>query len=352
MLFFAKISERYAKYRHVSVTHYSFLIPILFFTLVIGLRYMVGTDYEGYLGIVQGTTSHSFFHSVEPFFQHLILFIEKYELHFSFFFIITAFIQILFFYKFFDSKIIFLLPWAIPMFIMNEIGSLENGVRHFTAVMLFFYSTRFIKNQQLVYYVISILIIYFFHKSVLICLPLYFFARREIIKSVYLQFGLVLFFLLSSTFLRGVLINLSQQLIVVWGYGNYMDFDIKSYTTGFGYIILWMLNFIMIGYYPKLEEVYQKNGFLIYWNIYYLSLLLKPLLDLAGWLSRINWYFNKFNFLILAFLLHYLYQHRNNPIHQFFFIFVLFWVVTIFIYSIMTGANLMSPYYFIWDNYY
>ena len=349
MLAFAKISAHYAKTRHVPITHFSFLLPILFFSLVIGLRYMVGSDYETYLTLIKNTTSVSYFKSIEPMFKYLMLFIEKYSLHFSYFFIISAFIQIFFFYKSFDRPLLFLLPWAVPLFIMTEIGSLENGVRHFTALMMFFYSLKHIKNQKLVYYVGTILFASLFHKSVLLCLPLYFVARLEVIKSVYLQFCLVLFFLVGSEFLSSLLIRLSLRLIVLFGYENYMESIGQGRETGIGYFVQWFINFIIIGFYPKLKEAYQKNGFLVYWNLFYVGLLLKPMLDLVSVLTRINWYFYKFRFIILAFLLHYLYQHRNNPIYLVFFIIFLFLNIIIFIHGIMQGSNHMSPFYFIWD---
>jgi len=349
MLLFAKRSVSLAKTgKHITVTNYTFFIPILVFSLVIGLRYMVGIDYERYLMLIEDGASDFYFQSIEPVYQYLILFIEKHSLHFSFFFILSAFIQIFFFYKAFDRPLLFLLPWAIPLFIMTEIGSLENGVRHFTALLIFFYSLKHIKNQKLVYYIITVLLASLFHKSVLICFPLYFFTGREIIKSVYLRFGLVLFFLLASSFLRGQLLSISAQLIVVLGYGNYLDAD-KLVETGLGIYVIWIVNFILIGFYPKLKDTYHKNGFLIYWNIFYIGLLLKPLLDYIQVFSRMNWYFYKFRFLIIAFLLHYLFHHRKNPVNMFFFVFVLLIMIVLFIYNIIIGSEQMSPFYFIWD---
>jgi len=351
MLVFAKISAHSAKIRRIKITHYSFVIPILFFTSVVGLRYMVGVDYGTYLDLIKNTTSDYYFHSIEPVYQYLILFIEKNSLHFSYFFIISAFLQIVFFYKSFDRPLLFLLPWAVPMFIMAEIGPLQNVVRHYTAIMIFFYALNHIKNQKLVYYAITIFIASLFHRSILVCLPLYFLGGRELVKSAYLRFGLVLFFLIASAFLRNALLSISGQLIIMLGYAHHLKTNVFE-KTGLGIYLIWIVNFIIIGYYPKLKEAYRKNGFMIYWNLFYIGLLVKPMLDYIIALSRMNWYFYKLRFLILAFLLHYLYQHRNDQVHFLFFFIVLCCVVVIFIYSIMVGNDQMAPYYFIWDHYY
>jgi len=349
LLLYAKQSTRLSKFRHVPITDYSFVIPILFFSLIIGLRYMVGTDYPTYLNLVQNSTTVPYFHSLEPFFQHLILFIERYNLHFSWFFIISAFLQIFFFYKSFDRPLLFLLPWAVPLFLMQEMGALVNVVRHFTALMIFFYSLKHIKDHKLIYYIITILIASLFHTSVLICLPLYFIVQRELIKSVFLRFGLVLIFLIAAEVLRSILLRFSEQLFILFGYGKYLNSEMRDDNAGIGYILILILNFIIIGFYTKLKEYYLKSGFMIYWNLFYFGLLLKPIFDFFGHTARVNWYFYKFRFLLSAFLLHYLYQHRNNPIYLVFFIIFLFLNIFIFIHGIMKGSNDMSPFYFIWD---
>ena len=333
-------------------THYSLsvFLSILIFSIVIGCRYMVGVDYAGYLSIYESAPNSYQVEGLEFFFRYVINFLAGHQWHYSWFFIISAFLQIYFFYKSFDDDIKYLLPWAVATFLMTEIGSLENGIRHFVALMIFFYSLRYIKAKRLFYYLGTIAFASLFHTSALLCIPLYWLLGHNIFRNVWLQLILLCFFAIISPYFISFVKNFTG-LLVLLGYDGYLTMLEEEGSGGIGFYVTWVLNILIILFFPKLYATYKNKGFIIYWNLFYIGLLLKPMTDFIQVLSRINWYFYKFRFLILAFLLHYLYTRRHvNSTYYFLYCFFLGWVIIFFLYEIYAGANMMSPFYFFWQS--
>lgn len=325
-------------------------LSILIFSVIIGCRYMVGVDYAGYLSIYESAPDSYQVEGLEFFFRHLINFLAGSQLHFSYFFVISAFLQIFFFYKSFSEDIKCLLPWAIMTFLMTEIGPLENGIRHFVALMIFFYSLRYIKEKRLFYYLCTIIFAGLFHASALLCIPLYWILGHNLFKNIGIQFILLCISVLLSSYFVSVVENFTSLLILL-GYDGYLTMLEEEGSSGIGFYVTWGLNVLIILFFPKLYAAYKDKGFIIYWNLFYIGLLLKPMTDFIQVLSRINWYFYKFRFLILAFLLHYLYTRRHiNSSYYFLYCFFLGWVIIFFLYEIYAGANMMSPFYFFWQS--
>lgn len=351
MVLFARKSVRLSllEQRELPIYHRTILIPILLFTLAIGCRYMVGVDYGSYLEILEEGSDGFRAEQLEFFFKWLTLIISDYQFHFIWFFVIAAFVQIFFFYKAFDKTIFMLLPFAVATFLMTELGALENGIRQFAALMIFFYALTFIKKKELIKYLLLVLLGALFHKSVLLCLPLYWILNRNIFKNIILQYVLLIAVILVATPLLNVLLENMDTILPVFEYDYYSDKLQIEGEGGLGFYATWAINFMIIGFFPYLKQYYKDNGFIIYWNLFYIGLLLKPLTDFIQILSRINWYFYKFRFVILAFLLYYLYQHRKEPMCLFFFCFFLGATIIFFVYEIYTGAHLMSPFQFFWQ---
>jgi hypothetical protein len=350
MVLFARKSVQlsFIEQRRLHLYHITLLLPILIFTCVIGCRYMVGVDYESYMEIFLEGKDGFRIHGLEFFFKWLVIFLSDHHFHFIWFFIISAFIQIFFFYKAFDKTIFMLLPFAVATFLMAELGALENGIRQFAALMIFFYALTFIKQKKVFHYLIWILAAALFHKSVLICLPLYWILNRNIFGNIFMQYFLLALAFIVSFFFLPFLDSL-KEIASIFNYDHYLDKLVVEGKGGLGFYTTWTVNLLIIGFFPFLKQYFKENGFLIYWNLFFIGLLLKPFIDFIHVLSRINWYFYKFRFLILAFLLYYLYQHRKDPMNMFFFWFFFGTTILFFVYEIYTGAHWMSPFQFIWQ---
>jgi len=101
---------------------------------------------------------------------------------------------------------------TLSLFTLLSIGPYYfqlNGNRQAITIAIFSISIFFILKKQPVKYVISILIGFFFHKSILICLPLYFIFRNEVKPK---KIGLIIFlFLLFIIFFQSF-INMASSL--------------------------------------------------------------------------------------------------------------------------------------------
>ena len=351
MVLFARKSVRLSlcEQRKLPVYHLTILLPILIFTTVIGCRYMVGVDYYEYLEILEESRDGFKAHQLEFFFKYLIFFISDHQFHFAWFFIVSAFVQIFFFYRAFDKTIFMLLPFAVATFLMTELGALENGIRQIAALMIFFYALTFIKKKEFVKYLLMILLGALFHKSILICIPLYWVLNRNLFRNVIFQYVLLVIVILAAPLLLTIFLGRFDMFISAFNYSHYSDQLQVEGEGGIGFYATWAINFLILAFFPALKRYYKENGFMIYWNLFYIGLLLKPLTDFIHVFSRINWYFYKFRFLILAFLLYHLFQNRKEPINLFFFCFFLAATIIFFVYEIYVGAHLMSPFYFIWQ---
>ena len=244
-------------------THYSLsvFLSILIFSIVIGCRYMVGVDYAGYLSIYESAPNSYQVEGLEFFFKHVINFLAGHQWHYSWFFIISAFLQIYFFYKSFDDDIKYLLPWAVATFLMTEIGSLENGVRHFVALMMFFYSLQYIKARRLLYYLGTIVFASLFHISALFCIPLYWVLGHNIFRNVWLQLILLCLFAIISSYVVSVVENFTSLLILL-GYDGYLTMLEEEGSGGIGFYVTWGLNVLIILFFPKLYAAYKDKGFI------------------------------------------------------------------------------------------
>lgn len=358
-----KISISYKKYNLNYITKGQILLAIMFFSLIIGCRYMVGIDYESYL------YEYSYFFrngyttllgdrarwEVIP--DILTRFLAGQGIHFSIFFIIIAFLQISFFYKsLINNVLIYLLPFATFFLITTQLGSMVNVMRQFIAIMIFIYSLKFVRDRCLYKYIICIILAFLFHKSVIVCLPVYFFINKELFRLRFIQIVLIIISFVIGHIILSFLWSNFSILFIGLGYDSYSSIEEGSgakkleINSGLGTGLIWAINILIIYYYPKLKEKYAENGFLIFYNLFFIGLILKPIFDTYMVLNRINNYFYSFRFIIMAFLCHYLLIEKVNNKNAIIGKSLIIISLIVFYYEISVGASGMAPFQFFWDN--
>ena len=154
----------------VSFNYWESWLPILFFSIIFGLRYDVGTDHLSYLESYQtgvGVERHEYV------FQNIAIFLRWLDLHFFWYFFIWAFIQIFsVYYALKDER--YLMPYiAISLMMGQYFIHWMNGIRQDLAGCIFFYSISFISERKLFKYILCCVIAFGFHKSAVLLLPLY-----------------------------------------------------------------------------------------------------------------------------------------------------------------------------------
>lgn len=275
------------------------------FSLLFGLRYNVGVDFPNYWQMLQGNYYEK--ENIEFAFDFLNKSIRAFNLPPSVGFITYALIQFAFFI-FSIKRIPELIPWAIFFYFSTTYIFLSlNVIRQTMALSIIMYSTWFICNKKILKYLVCILIASGIHTSALIFIPIYFFINHEYFKSQKFQF-----ILLSGSFILGSFIQQFIWLLVpIFGRYflglDYSDVDILQFMDvnwnqdglGLGYFLWYLIDALIIYYYPKLKGMIKQPIFIIWYNLFFIGALLTFILG-ATYLNRINIYFEYFKIIIYA----------------------------------------------------
>lgn len=336
----------------ISFNYWETWFPIIFFSIIFGLRYDVGTDHLAYLESYQTGIG---IERYEYIFQYITILFRSNNLHFFWYFFLWAFIQLFsVYYALKDEK--YLIPYiAISLMMGQYFIHWMNGIRQDLAACIFFYSIVFIAERKLIKYILCCAIAFGFHKSALILVPLYpiLALGKNLTFNRFFQF-------IVLTIAFGVAITnrdyLSELFPVIDFFARQMEYDvysenvIESYTdktnagNGMSVRILFLINLLIIYYSPKLKEKFQNNKFTIYYNLYFWGAVLQLFFINNLLLARPFRFFRLFNMLMIAYLLYYLIKPRLTKTHFISFCFLMFSLILLFIATIMN-----EPYNFIWD---
>src|SRR5690554_2454781 len=156
--------------QYKSFWRFDTIAPLFLFAIVFGMRYDVGVDHlnyvYGYLNkLYLGKDEYLFF-----FFSDLGW---HFNLHYTVYFGILAFIQVFFFFYAFKEER-FLYPFLILFLFTNgEVLTWMNGIRQYLAMCIWIFSIRFIYERKFIFYLLWCVVALLFHKSAIILIFLY-----------------------------------------------------------------------------------------------------------------------------------------------------------------------------------
>lgn len=336
--------------------NYLTLIPIITFTILIGLRYDVGIDYlwykKNYDELNNLTRDTSLYFEIG--YAYLFKILAWIGASFVWPFLFTAFLQIYCVY-YQSRKNLFLFPFIIFFYFVstNFMYSL-NIMRQILAFNILFVGTKTIIDGKIYKWIGWCLLASLFHVTSLIALPFYFF-NKNIIKNKYFAF----FFLIFAYFL------------VEYVYVNYFDIFFEKYLPlimpdvsseglrsqdreiikngGSGYftfatIVVYVL---FINYYQQCCKLYTRYGFVLFFNLAAIGIIVFPLVSHNILLDRINYYFYGFRFIVFAFYAHYFVIVNKNKFASVIFILFMILMFIQFIFAIDSGTNGISPFQFV-----
>lgn len=282
-------------------------IPIIFYSIVIGLRYETGADWSAYKNIFIDIL-HNNDVNLEYAYMLLNRFIASLHMSYQYLFITIAFLQITLLYLFLEHHKHILFWGTLFFFILGPFFSSLNILRQSIAFFIFLNSIRYIVEKDWKRYFIGIIIAFGFHSSSLILLPMYFINR---INNIYLkkQVILSLFFILSIL-LGEIIIEKSTfyffQLVDIPQYSRYaIGFEDNTFSYGIGFWCIKIIDFTLIFYASKLGNTFKKEGFPIIWWIYYIGVLIFNLGMANQLIIRLSYCMTSLRFIILSFLCYY-----------------------------------------------
>lgn len=187
-------------------------------TLFVGLRHNVGIDFESYEEMYHSITMNSTDcylslktdSILEPGYIMINYFCHFMGFGYSGVVFFMAGLSMIYIYMAvsyyaIDTKIKFM---VISIFMTTLFFSSLNTMRQFLAIAILLYSTRFIAERKLKKYFFCIFIMYLFHFSALLMIPLYLIKKLNINLNMYIILSIVLYIMSDS------LINLVLKGIV------------------------------------------------------------------------------------------------------------------------------------------
>jgi hypothetical protein len=295
------------------------ILLLIFYSLVIGLRYYVGIDYEAYKEWYDELRITGVYpRKIEFGYEYLNQILYKLNAHYSFLFIFLAFFQIYFLYKAL-RKFPFLIPWYIFFFftyllMFNSINIMRQTLAYFA----FFYAMNLALDRRYIKAILVCIFGFSFHTTIIIPIILFPFLWKDWFKNRYVQLGLIFFVSIFADRVLTLGLQIIAPVVSLMGYGYYVEnldlmYEIsKAGETGAGTarILFLLLDIAIIWYSPNLKEVFKSYNFHRYYNLYFIGALLERMVYNNFILARTNDYLLNFRVLILAFLCYYLFQSQ------------------------------------------
>lgn len=283
----------------------SFYIAVLFFSFVVGMRWMVGIDYANYYDFIKGYVSEFELIRIEPIPSAIASIIRNFNLPFYLWFIIMAIIQYCFLlYSFKEQKKTFIV-WGIFFFLSDYLAFSLNVVRQAVAITIILFSYQYVVRKSIYNFLFLVFLATLCHYSAIICLPIYIINRFNNILKVEYQLVIFFFLLFFGEQIINHLLSSLDMIVEVLGYAGQLEIMqnkelLISKKSGLGVIFYVFRFFILIIFSESLCKRYSNLSFHVYYNIMFIGLCLYLSSMYDMYLSRILLYFKICEIIVLS----------------------------------------------------
>lgn len=333
-----------------------YAIPIMVLSLVLGLRYNVGTDYLGYKEMYDTQSEDLLWNieneRIEPLYQIVNHIPFLFGLPYYYMSILVCFIIFSLFYLSFDKDRDMLKWYCVTLLISGTLFSFLNIQRHAIAFCIFLFSIRYIYNRSLLKYLICILIAMGFHYSSFVLLPCYLLGtkRKILIDDWRIQCALCVLFAFFSkpilSYLFELIMNYAPR-----GYAGYGE-QVFSKETGLSEQSLF-LNFVTILVIIISSKYflhwYRDKIFVVYYRLYFIGMLFTIIFADSILLSRLVYPFVSLNFIVYAYMYSYIFHHirKSNLVMMICSLFIFVITNITFLFYIWNSVHKCSPFQFV-----
>lgn len=206
------------------------------------------------------------------------------------------------------------------------------GVRQCIAMSICLFSYKYVKKEKLLKFILCILLAYFFHKSALLFLAVYFISKRRITMYNVLVYGALVY--LSTIYL---------ELIQNW-FNDQWEYEYSIESTGSGSVfllILIILTLFSIACSYPLKSM-NKNV-LSLMNINFITLFFWILRIWTRVAERPSYYFLFFTCALIANRLNYIESGRKRTLYKFC---IISFTLLLYVYRMKTNFSSLIPYDF------
>ncbi len=340
-----------------------FWFPIIVYTLLLGLRYKVGYDYESYYNVYKMVKYTGDAGDVDMIFKILFPFMLNNDIHYNFFIAFLAFITIYCLFSAFKDKISLLYIYVFLFFtnlvFLNSINIMRQNAAYYIVLcsMFTFFNKKY--RTAVLFYILALLI----HKSCIIFLPLIFLYKKKFLLNKYISLCLVVVSFFSGYFLfqnilgSNVFFDLALSYMGDSSYTHYFDvYNFEKMSRGGDVVVssglykffLLVVDVILILNANSLKVKYEKYHFLFFYNLYLFGVIIYNIFQFNEITERIFLYFSMFRLYILAIYIHNFIHSRSKKISQAFFVYSVMFLSIVFFYrTIASKAGNCAPWQFL-----
>ena len=335
------------------------IIPIYVF--VIGLRYLVGTDYEVYLGWFNILKSSGVFPVLNSDIGYVWLnqFLIWIDAPFPFLFVIIAFIQVFFLYNALKKTPFLMSYYFFFFFTTLFVFASMNHMRQSMAYFIFFYSIILYFDKRYILMVVLLALAASLHKSVLIFVWVYPFLQFDWYKNRIVQFALIV----TSSIFASMAFDFVLKNIAIYAdflnYGYYVENidKINEVTEGFavgaglGKYLYLIVDGCIVWFSLGMKEEFKKYNFNAFYNLYFTGAFLENVFASNYIFARTVDYMSYFRVLIMSFLFYYLLNKETDKLKNYIILLLLILLHIAYFYrGIFNSAANCSPYQTIFNN--
>lgn len=294
------------------------------YAVVFGMRYGVGTDYLAYKEAYEvlagqfGATDNV--EKMEWGFRKMSQLMAVCGVHYTFYFGIIAFAQLLLTFWAFKDKYEGY-PYLVFTFMVSCCMWLtySNGLRQILVVSLWILAIRLAVDRKPWQFYITVVSGLLFHNSAVLLLPMYPLLRytpRDWVRSVPVQLALLAVSLVVMKLaVVQSLFGRMDALLQLAGYEVYAQSSQaenveRTVTLGIGFVITFAIILLIIIYSRRMKEYFDSPLLEAYYNMFLVGVLMKYIFLSSNLFGRINYFFINTMFIVLAAMLQY--AHRRD----------------------------------------
>lgn len=298
-------------------------IIILVYTLIVGLRYNVGVDYQNYYKWYRTLYITDKFpvEDADIGYYYLNRFVKYFNIHYCFIFIVLAFGLIFSLLKAVKFTR-FLYPIYFFFFFCIIFNDSLNIMRQIMAFYIWYYAYVLYFNKRIKTALLVAFIGFLFHKSSILAILWFPFLYIDVFKNRFLTTIIIIIsFILGKIFYENIRVLLILGSAIGGRLGTLLTEEklnqFEEYTEGvesqgIAAIIYLCINIIIIYFSKKLKNEYKDYKFTFFYNLYMVGQCLNPIAMSNGIMVRANYYFDLHKILILSFFVFYFWGNKNK----------------------------------------
>lgn len=345
----------------ISVRYSIYCLIGFFYSLVFGLRYRVGIDYETYSHWFKYVQFNGKFPvlGADKGFELLNLLFASAGFHYNFIITVLTLLVIVFLLRSLDYNRKVMAWYFLFFFISTCMIESLNLMRQYVAFFIVFNSLQLFVRKRYGEALLCFIFAFLFHKSVLVYLVvLPFVSNTKIFSKKYLILSILLVLNIAGSLLFSQFVELLQYIPYIGTtrfqyYINNVEFINNLFSgrqgSGRGTFFFLLVDCVIILYSNKLKKVFQDEYFVFFYDIYIVGVFALPVFAQNAIFYRVVQYFLNYRILMLSFFALYSFKFSKRIIDKLIVCGIVLVMIAFFYVAIGKRASGCAPFSFIFE---